>query len=53
MVARRFAEVTCVVRGAIRWAFDADMAIDFLWISPKEGDVIKAAAAKSLINIKR
>ena len=52
MVAWRFAEVTYVVRGAIRWAFDAEMGIDFLCISPKEGDVIKAAAAKQLINIK-
>jgi hypothetical protein len=53
MVAWCIAGVTCVVRGAIRWAFDADVAIDFLCISPKVGDVINAAAAKQLINIKR
>jgi len=29
------------------------VAIDFLCISPKAGDVINAAAAKQLINIKR
>ena len=53
MVAWRFAGVICVVRGAIRWAFDADVTIDFLCISPKAGDVINAVAAKQLINIKR
>ena len=42
-----------MVRGAIRWALDADVAIDFLCISPKAGDVINTAAAKQLMNTKR
>jgi hypothetical protein len=42
-----------VVGGAIRWALDADVATDFLCISPKAGDVINTAAAKQLMNTKR
>jgi hypothetical protein len=42
-----------VVRRAIRWTLDADVAIDFLCISPKAGDAINAAATKQLMNTKR
>jgi hypothetical protein len=42
-----------VVREAIRWGFDADVAIDFLCTSPSAGDAINAAAARQLMKTKR
>ena len=45
--------VTCVVRAAIRCGFEADVAIDFLCISPEASDAISAPAARQLIKTKR